>query len=573
MKRTSLLALASALALAASGADPYAGYIYPAGIQAGTTNRFIVCGQGLNNTKLVHFDNPGLKVLDIEVVPNFPNPSGSFQRKHLVKWLDGIAAGDPTEPPLPDDPHINEWRSNSWWRALNTLDKGKIAIVERDLFTPRNALQATPSLRQMRLVTIAADKDARPGWCSFMVSAGGGISAPRPFEVTTARRVEEPLFVAPHRKQPEPPLVDLREEGAILDGQIMPGSTDLFRLRLAAKKQYVFSTTARELQPYIGDAVPGFFNAALVLKDEKGRVVAKADDAARFRPDPVMYFTPKEDGVYTIEIHDVLYRGRADFVYAVAVNANSKRLRYQTDPFARKFANVQPDGCVAKPGMVSRKTFKIDAPGPHILEVVSRRRSSSLDAVLTLRKTEDGPALAQWDDATNKLFVGSVPQGECDPVGTYDFKEAGEYVAEVTDRTGHGGKEYYWWLDVRKPKPGFEVYSTRSTLPLKRKVAQKVDFCVVRKGGFDGNVLIEFPAGFKPAAPCVATSGVERVSTKLFYRGEEALKMKPIRITARAKIDGAVVRVPVIPCDEYEQAFAWRHLLPATSFIADAPGK
>ena len=235
MKRIPLLALASALALAASGADPYAGYIYPAGIQAGTTNRFIIGGQGLGGLKSVHFDNPGLRVLEVEVVPNFPNPANGLQRRHLVKWLDGIAAGNTEEPPLPDDPHINEWRSNVWWRALGTLDKGKLAIVERDLFVPRNALQATPSLRQMRLVTVAADKDAKPGWCSFMVVSPGGISAPRPFEVTAARHVEEPLYVPPHRKQPEPPLVDVREVGAVLDGQIRPGSTAVRPLRHRAR--------------------------------------------------------------------------------------------------------------------------------------------------------------------------------------------------------------------------------------------------------------------------------------------------------------------------------------------------
>ena len=114
MRKLPILALAAALALAASGADPYAGYIYPAGIQVGTTNRFVIGGQGLRNIKSVFFDNPGLEVVSFEVVPGFPNPANGFQRRHLIKWLDGIAAGNREEPPLPDDPHISEWRSNSW---------------------------------------------------------------------------------------------------------------------------------------------------------------------------------------------------------------------------------------------------------------------------------------------------------------------------------------------------------------------------------------------------------------------------------------------------------------------------
>ena len=44
MKKAILILLAVAAAWA-QGADPYVGYIYPCGIQAGTTNRLIVGGQ------------------------------------------------------------------------------------------------------------------------------------------------------------------------------------------------------------------------------------------------------------------------------------------------------------------------------------------------------------------------------------------------------------------------------------------------------------------------------------------------------------------------------------------------
>ena len=572
MKRLSFLS-AALLALAAAGADPYAGYIYPAGLQAGTTNRFLVGGQGLRNVKRVYFDNPALKVLSVETVPNFPIPGNAAQRKHITKWLDGIAAGNPAEPPLPEDPAVvSEWRSNSWWSVLGSLDAGKIAIVERDFFTPRNALQASPSLRQKMLVTVAADADAKPGWCRFMVLTGAGISAPRPFEVCAAHRTMEPLYVPPRRPKPEPASVDLRTGGAILDGRIMPGETDVFRLRLAANTPYSFLATARELQPYVGDAVPGFFNIALVLRNSKGAVVAKADDAARFRPDSSLFFTPKTEGEFTLELHDVLYRGRADFVYAVAVNAPGRRLNYPAVGCPARTMSARPAGTVSAPGAVSRKTFVVDEPGPRILEVVARRRGSPLDAVLTLRKSADGPVLAQWDDVTNKLFVGTVPQGECDPAGAYDFAEPGEYVAEVTDRTGHGGKGYVWWLDVRRPTPGFEVYSTRSTLPFGWKGAPlKVEFCIVRKDGFDGDVALEFPDGVRATAPCVATAGVDRVTANLIYRGRQAVAMRPVTLAASAKIGDVTVRVPVVPCDEYEQAFAWKHLVPAECFVMNAP--
>jgi len=572
--------------MAVIAADPYAGYIYPSGMQAGTTNRFIVGGQNMWRLRGMHFGCKGLRVLDIKQVPGFAPPPGK-QRQHLKNWLDGIAKGVKEEPPKPDDPHISEWRSNSWWRVLGSLDPLEISIVERYLFTPRNPLQDAPSLRQMNIVTIASDADAKPGVYASSIWNDGGISAPRPFAVTALPHVAEPLFMPSHRGKPEFPVADATLSGVVLDGQIMPGETDVFRLRLSGGRRYSVKVTARELQPYVGDAVPGFFNPVVTIKDQSGRVVATADDEARFRPDPLFDFKPPTPDVYTLEIHDVLYRGRADFVYSIEVTPYEPPQK----PAAGKKAGDKAlhfGGCIAKPGVKEICEFIVEKPGKRIFEVFARRKGSPLDAVLTLRKVcGDRPCnnvqgdsnvcgdrpLMQWDDTTNKVFVGTVPQGECDPVGEYDFKEPGRYVAEISDRTGHGGEGYFWNLEIRDPMPGFEVYSTRSTLPLYRGRPLKVEFAIVRKEGFTGSVTLEFPKDVK-ARGNVATSGVDRISVMLTYVGRKPLEMHKVKISARGKVDGRMVRREVVPCDEYEQAFAWRHLVPAESFLMRAtPGK
>ena len=553
-----LLGIALFAASTVFAADPYVGYIYPAGIQAGTTNRLVVGGQGFQGVQSVHLSGRGVRVLSTQLVPGFPNPN-RFQKLHLTRWLNGIAKGHLEEPPIPPNSHEEEWRKNAWWSKLGTLDRQQLAIVERDLFTPRNALQASPSLRQLMLVTVVADIDAKPGRRSLVVETGKGMSAPRPLLVSVVPRIAEPLYVPPHRDQPSRPRVDVREGASILEGQIMPGETDFFTLKLAGGRPYVLNVTARELQPYIGDAVPGFFNPVVLLKNTKGEIVASADDHQRFRPDPTMRFTPPADGEYRFEIHDVLYRGRADFVYSVRVGpAKSRKI-----PAA--------DGVIAKAGDVGRMTFTVDKPGPRVLEVTARRKGSPLDAVLTLRKEANGPILAQWDDMTNTVFTGTVPQGECDPIGTYTFTEAGTYVAEVTDRTRHGGPDYVWWLDVRKPQPGFRVYSMRSTLPLLRGQALKVGFRVIRTDGFTGDVTIEAP-DCASISNNVITAGVDRVTAELKSIARDPIHMTPYTLYAQAVINGKTVRVPIIPCDEYEQAFAWKHLVPAESFLLRAQG-
>ena len=587
MKRVVLIFFLLLAGMTVSAADPYAGYIYPAGIQVGTTNRFIVGGQNMWRLRGMHFSRNGLRVLDIKHVPGFTPPTG-MQRRHLTNWLDGIAKGIKDEPPKPDDPHISEWRSNSWWRELGSLDPLEISIVERYLFTPRNSLQDAPSLRQMNIVTIAADADAKPGAYASSIWNDGGISAPRPFSVTVLPRASEPLFMPSHRGEPEPVVVDATLSGIVLDGQIMPGETDVFRLRLSGGRRYSVKVTARELQPYVGDAVPGFFNPVVTIKDRSGKVIATADDEERFRPDPLFDFKPPTPDVYTLEIHDVLYRGRADFVYSIKVAPYEPPQK----PAADKKTNDKAlhfSGCLSKPGAKEICRFTVEKPGKRIFEVFARRKGSPLDAVLTLRRVcgdtpfdlcGDTPfkvcgdtPLMQWDDTTNKVFVGTVPQGECDPVGEYDFKEPGHYVVEISDRTGHGGEGYFWNLEIRNPTPGFEVYSARSTLPLYRGQPLKVDFAVCRKEGFTGSVTLEFPKDVK-AMGNVATSGVDRISVILTYVGRKPLNMHKVKISARGKIDGRMVRREVVPCDEYEQAFAWRHLVPAESFLMRAtPGK
>ncbi len=557
-----LLGIALFAASTVFAADPYVGYIYPAGIQAGTTNRLVVGGQGFQGVQSVHLSGRGVRVLSTQLVPGFPNPN-RFQKWHLTRWLNGIAEGRLEEPPIPPNSHEEEWRKNAWWSKLGTLDRQQLAIVERDLFTPRNALQASPSLRQLMLVTVVADIDAKPGRRSLVVETGKGMSAPRPLLVSVVPRIAEPLYVPPHRDQPSRPRVDVREGASILEGQIMPGETDFFTLKLAGGRPYVLNVTARELQPYIGDAVPGFFNPVVLLKNSQGEIVASADDHQRFRPDPIMCFTPPADGEYRFEIHDVLYRGRADFVYSVRIGGAGR---------GDKFRNARStcDGVVSA-GQSATKKFTVERPGRRVLEVTARRRGSPLDAVLTLRKAGGGPVLAQWDDVTNRVFVGTIPQGECDPIGLYDFKEPGEYVAEITDRTGHGGPDYFWWLDVRRPRPGFAVYSTRSTLPVVRGKPLPVGFRVVRKDGFTGDIAIGGPT-FLKFSNHVVTSGVDQVTASLEYVGRGRMPTTRCDLFATATINGKKVEVPVIPCDEYEQAFAWKHLVPAETFLVRGQG-
>ena len=69
--------------------------------------------------------------------------------------------------------------------------------------------------------------------------------------------------------------------------QFTPGDADRSRFQARKGQQLVVMVRARELIPYLADAVPGWFQATLALRDGKGNEVAYVDDD-RFHPDPVL---------------------------------------------------------------------------------------------------------------------------------------------------------------------------------------------------------------------------------------------------------------------------------------------
>ena len=98
----------------------------------------------------------------------------------------------------------------------------------------------------------------------------------------------------------------------------MPGDVDRYRFPARKGQQLVVAASARELIPYLADAVPGWFQAAVTLYDAKGKELAYADDY-RFHPDPVLHYEIPKDGEYVLEIKDAIYRGREDFVYRITL--------------------------------------------------------------------------------------------------------------------------------------------------------------------------------------------------------------------------------------------------------------
>ena len=183
----------------------------------------------------------------------------------------------------------------------------------------------TGKLAETVLIKITVAPDAKPGPREIRIKTAAGLTNPTIFQVGTIPEYNE---LEPNNRQayptkiprfPKLPEADPLQLPVLVNGQIMPGDIDRFRFRAKSGQQLVIETQARRLIPYLADAVPGWFQAAITLYDSGGKEVAYADDY-RFNPDPVLFYKILRTGEYELEIRDAIYRGREDFVYRIAVS-------------------------------------------------------------------------------------------------------------------------------------------------------------------------------------------------------------------------------------------------------------
>ncbi len=341
-----LLALATCVAGAGAQAGrrtPEIGYVYPAGGRRGTTVEVLVGGQALRNTIGVHVSGEGVRG---EVVKFF-RPLRGVQREQrqamtqrlreliLRRWKEAVEAGEVRgrlpgaltprgrrmqmemtrsgtamkKVDLPEHPLL---------RNLDRKDLRELLHVRAVFMNQRKYRQQTNQIAESVLLRLTIAPDAEPGDRELRLVTRTGLTNPLTFQVGVLPEVSELENNDPGAPAvlPEAPPLDVP---VLINGQILPADVDRFRFRATRGQRLVIRAAARRLVPFLADAVPGWFQATLTLYDHKGRVVAAADDY-RFDPDPVLLFEVPADGIYAIEIHDAIYRGREDFVYRLSIS-------------------------------------------------------------------------------------------------------------------------------------------------------------------------------------------------------------------------------------------------------------
>jgi hypothetical protein len=369
----------------------------------------------------------------------------------------------------------------------------------------------------------------------------------------------------------------------VLNGQILPASADRYRLPLEKGQKLLITAQARELVPYISDAVPGWFQAALALFDPQGREVASASSDG-FKPDPVLHFEAPAAGVYQFEIRDSIFRGREDFVYRItlgspagsqaAVGAKRGGEREPNNDANRAQSLKLPgaaSGTISTPDDVDVFKFKGRAGEEIVAEVFARRQGTTMDSLLRLTDSK-GTELARNDDTEDK--TQGLLTHHADSIIQFKLPKQGEYFLLVSDTQRQSGEGVNYRLELRRPNPDFELRVAPSSVNVAAGMHAPVTVHALRKDGFQGEIALSLkdaPDGFELSGARIPP-GVEKVRLTLTAPLSAAGSVVALRLEGKGSASGRELRRDAVPAEDMMQAFAYRHLVPAQEWVAAVTG-
>ncbi|MCA9119202.1 MAG: peptidase [Planctomycetaceae bacterium] len=286
--------------------DPHVAYAFPAGCQQGESCYIVVGGQYLREAEEAHLSGEGVEV---EFVRWYrPMTQGEYNNLRMTlsdvrdALIEDRAALGNTTPPTEEEV----------LKAAGITDEQR---REMEIFLQRDRdpkRQPNEQLVEEVTLKLTVARDAPLGKRELRMLTETSMSNPIWLHIGKWPEVRE---AEPNDVQPDDVIDQLP---IVVNGQIMPGDTDTFSFFARKGTRLVIQAAAREVIPYLADAVPGWFQAIMALTDSSGKEVSYSD-SFHYRQDPVIYYEVPRDDRYTVLIRDSLYRGREDFVYRLTL--------------------------------------------------------------------------------------------------------------------------------------------------------------------------------------------------------------------------------------------------------------
>jgi len=608
-------------ASAAQGQNQYIGYVYPAGGQQGTTLTVKLGGQRLDgiydaiitgegvSAKVVQYyrrrNNQEFQLLTRqlrELTQGKPNLS-----KAMIKKMVSFKFPEPIGPKNDSEPAAKAPARNAN-AHMSPYEQARKKLIER-IQRLRSADQRQPacaSLAELVFLEVTIAPDAKPGRREIRLVTRRGVTNPLPFYVgQEPETTRKPLgiskaqvlgkeYLAQRKRPPE------EEEMRIslpctMNGQVASGEVNRYRFRAKKGQHLVISVKARDLVPYIADAVPGWFQPVVWLCDARGRELVYADDF-RFKPDPTLCFDVPADGEYVLSITDAIYRGREDFVYRITIG----EIPFLTSIFplgaqAGQPARIEMDGWNLDKAVIAPPP-KNAAPGIYLVtatrdKCVSNSKPFAIDTLPECldRESNNTPVQAQkvklpvivngridrpddWDvfeiqAAAGQTLVAEVLARRLDsPLDSFlkvtdaagnllavnddhhdaasgmntdhadsylmvQLPAAGKYYVHLGDTRRHGGKAYAYRLRLSPPRPDFQLRIMPSRISMPSRKAASVTVFAIRKDGFNGPITLNFENLPNGFASSPAVLGAKAASARLTLKTTLAQTDRPLAVT------------------------------------------
>ena len=558
------------------------GYVYPAGGRQGATFEAVVAGQFLFGVTNIFVSGGGVTA----TIADYIRPISGKELNDLRIQMDDLLAKravvrndfkalenfrsfknakDIKKDKTEEDKELQDLKKKYAGAKWTTEDDQMLMEVRKRLAGGVKR-PANPAISEIVVLKMTVAPNAEVGQRELRLGTMLGLSNPLAFYVgqlpefskeaskaiTEQKSQIAKTAFAPKNRVAAPTMkVTLP---AVVNGQILPGAADRFQFTATKGQRVVVAASARELIPYIPDAVPGWFQATLALYGPRGKELAYDDDFG-FNPDPVLYYQIPADGEYTVEIKDAIYRGREDFVYRITIG----ELPFVTSIFPlggragaettvevkgwnlpdthltldnkNKTPGVYP--ICAHQGTLDSNfvSFKVDTL-PECFEqkpnndqahaqrvtlpiIINGRMEKPNDTDVFRFEGKAGDevvaevharrlnspldsVLKLNDAAGNQLAFNDdhVDKGagltthHADSYLRATLPKDGDYYIHITDAQHKGGPEYAYRLRISAPQPDFELRTVPSSLVSRAGASVPVTVYALRRDGFSGAIAL-----------------------------------------------------------------------------------
>jgi hypothetical protein len=414
-----------------------------------------------------------------------------------------------------------------------------------------------------------------PGIYDLRAVGRFGVTNPRAFEVTA-----RPATTAPADNVTAEKAAAIPFDSAVF-ATAQPNARQFFRVALQKGQRACVDVATTSLDSLL--------DAQVVLSDPTGH------ELARSRNGTPIAITAATAGPYTIAIHDVLYRGGADYFYRLAVGPSplSPGIIHRPLPAAAAFLDdpvlslarlVPPDPAAHDSSSQARKIeppcvvqgefrapryrdgYGFDAPTAtaYVVEVISQRLGQpAAPTVLAQRMTDKGPGdVAELTPLPASPGASEFSAATRDPAYRLEIKQPGSYRLLVRDLFGEAsndGRPVRYTLIVRRPSPDFAlVVVPASPLPepkdsrdvpvwstfIRRGGVTPIRVVADRRDGFSGEIHLgaeHLPAGLTASEATIA-AGASSAEILLSAAEDAPGSVAAIDVLGSATIDGREVR-------------------------------